>query len=203
MEKLVEKVKKECAEGYFAPGEESGIIPLGATDVESMYIYLFLSPHMHFSKWNLVLPKALRELVKNPNEGLCEKLKQLYLFHYAVNKNSMERNFKDWVRYSDELKTGQFMEKFSEFINNGSCIYPRFTGTGPRVDIDLPVLLGKKDTMQEAMDFLKKEPEHTMDFYTEILKGRHQGDAEFVRENILTIHIYDLLKKPKKIIYSQ
>ena len=218
MNDLVERVRQECADAYFAAVHYK-IQPFGTTPEESAFLFHACFPSdNHFpkylSKLNPWLPKPLKELIFDPSQGLSRKVirnpdgtsqfeynpNQFYIFQYPLNMRRIVRNGS--TNRIVELVDPAYLKRFFERFFGGSCITSHFTGTGKRVDTNLPLLVGNIGIMQEVMDHLKSGVEALFDFYRGIISPPESWGVDFIQKNTKAVHIYDLRQKPKELHFT-
>jgi len=233
MKDLVERVKQECADAYFA-AEVYKHEPFGVSSEESAFLFQATFPSRnHFPRYlsniNIFLPESLKKLIVNPNEGLYRKItynsdgttsmeyyrNQIYVFQYPLNMRRISRHKKKDGSFSQSVDLN-YVEDFSQKFAGGSCIYLYFTGSGndednthvpdeekdQRRDLNNPLLIGKKEIMQEVMDLLKDSPRDIFDFFYEITVEKERWAARYLEDNAKEVHMYDLLKKPKEVHFK-
>lgn len=239
MEDLIQKVKRECAEGYFAAPYYK-IEPFGATSEESAVIFRACFPSQnHFSKFwvrlNPSIPEPLQKLVEDCDNGLRRKVivdqdgkctvechrNQLYVFQYPLNMRMIASYVEDCftkpgfeIDHPELAKatTSDFLEKFRQRFNGGSCVYMTFTGAedentrhvplnerGKRRDLNIPLIVGKKEIMQEIMDFLKQQPQNIFDFFQAATVEKERWVLPYLQDNTKNIHMYDVRGRPKEV----
>lgn len=205
---LVERVRSECADAYGNANHYEKLYDIKISRMnpgESQLIYYASVPFKCFSKWNFLLPKSLRAIVREPSSHHFPA-KGLKLYHYNVRYSLIRKEAVFSEKHGEALglpdfKAEEFLKRFQKrYGKNLSCIYPEWTGTGEgRNDNRLPVIVGRRDLNQQVVDFLK-EGGDVIDFFMGI-RPKRVGEVErpFWEENIGYLTIYDLLKRPKKV----
>lgn len=210
LDKLVERVKEECADAYFEAfddhknyGVKASIMP----PYDSNLLHYATTPYGKFPRWNLLLPKALRHISYDTQDFYRKSPKNgLFFFHYKVDvlevckqAQRAEEDNRKW-QPDIEFNATRFMVDFlNRFDDEPTCIFPRFTGTGRNQDyVPIPTLVGKRELIQEVMDFLK-QGENIVDFLISIRPEQHDFEREFLEREVNYVAIHDLLKRPKKV----
>lgn len=227
---LVERVKKECADGYWS-AKKHNIHPFSGLPEESSLLYDSCLPDEQPFSWmftalNPSIPEPLKKLMKNHhNYELGQRdiinadgthttqyvNNELYLLHYPIDMKKIIAQVQYWfskpgfdLDYPGIAKTGpeQFLKNLKERFNGGSCIYHEFTGTGRRVDTNIPLIIGKRDMNREIMEFLKGDPNNFFALFYELTAKNERRSIEFIEQNTNNIHIYDALNKPKEVHFN-
>lgn len=242
MKDLMQRVKKECADGYFSAPYYK-IQPFGATSEESKVIYQACFPTQnHFSRFwtkiNPSIPEPLQRLVEDCDCGLSQKITanpdgsynieyfrdQLYLFQYPLNIGRITSYVKDeFIKPGFDIDcpeltratSKEFLKSFKRRFRGGSCIYMKFTGAKEenarhvpqeeqdhRRDLNIPLIIGKRNIMYEIMGFLKQQPQNIFNFFHEVTVEKERWAARYLEDNTKNVHIYDLLCKPKEVHFT-
>jgi hypothetical protein len=227
---LTERIKKECADGY-GIAQKNNIQPFSGSPEESSLLHSSCLPYKQPLSWmfkalNPSIPKPLKNLMEDPYNyelGQRETVNadgthtieyvnnELYLLHYPIDINKIIAQVRyDVTRlgfninYPEITKTGpdQFLQNLKERFNGGSCIYHEFTGTGRRVDTNIPLIIGKKDMNREIMEFLKEDQNNFFALFYGLTAKSEIKSVKFIEQNTNNIHIYDALNNPKEVHFS-
>lgn len=208
MKDLVERVRRECVGVYFEQNERSKP-GFGEEEEVQSRLLVMAEPHLHYSKWNLFLPKQFRLLVSRKSDEYFN-LHGLDVFHYELTSRGLFEGAKEiaetarWI--NDRLsKTNSKANKHPEFkpedfINYLSGKYGEMSCI--RTNIwTYTLLMGNRRTMQEVMDFFKASPQNTFNFMR-ILMGDTASTVDEAAEIKKTANLYDLLSKPREIHFD-
>ena len=199
MKDLVEKIKQECATAYFAAGHYAKQLKqfttYGCNVIESDNLHYLCCYHEdHYSRHNPFLPKDFKRLMHNKNGSRDRSLKlnQFFVLHYEPNLRAMRKKAKKKIEhYNPDFKTEEWMNNFYERFNPATVIWT-FNGAS--------ALIGRRTLQQEVMNYIKSDPENVFKLFAEISSGRF--NLENTRNRTKSIHIYDLLEKPKEVHFS-
>ncbi|MBI4918483.1 hypothetical protein HY837_01025 [archaeon] len=176
-------------------------IPGRATYLHAIILHTLV---LGFAKYNPFLPSPLRKLARDP--GLLPE-RTLYLFHESITKRKLKREIKRAKKFS-RINEEEFYANFiNTYTDSASCIFPIHSLVN---DYHLPIIIGRQETVQEAMNFLKESPENFLKLFSELTqkyKGVSHGGISGVqdavkKENTDKIELYDSLAKPREVHFN-
>lgn len=208
---LVERVRSECAAVLGTEGVDPAFgIPEGES---SWDVYGHSHLQSHYSKFEgLFLPKPMQMVVRDLNNFSTKfnLRNDLYIFHYSLRnlKGSIEKQEETrrflWEHHSHkpvkerreitpepasvEARLARYYDKFGGSI---SAIFTTVRGESS--------IIGNKDIMQEVMDSMKESPYLVCDFLKQLSDNRTwQAELDCIK----TVYLYDVLERPRKVIYN-
>ncbi len=228
IDNLLAEIKSTCIDGYFC-AEHYRITPFNGTPKQSAAIFQTCFPSNNFSrklvKFNPFLSPELKEVVKDSEKGLSEKYVQkedgswrpeyfprrgLFLFHYPLRTRRVVRNLRNG-RSSFTKVEPEFVHSFKERYAGASVLYlhpvwpvgnfdkTHIPESKTLKDLNLPLLVGPRDTLNDLLSFVRESYGHIFSIYERIIDPSQRWGVDVVRDNCSAIHLYDSFKKPKEV----
>jgi len=218
---MVGRVKEECMDAYFC-GHNEGFVPFGCTPEESSVLFWAYSP---YALRGMFSPKPMN-LFRGDARLLIEEYgkNRLLFFHYKVSRirrairGKNKSNIDSFVErnvgggFSKEGFLSRCEDKFGKKIN---CLYAVYTGGGSppsdigRIDTNLPLLVGSREFMQEATDYLKQSPQDAAGFIISLRVNPDNSrlpDDQWLRQyfdsGLQKVDIFDFCKRPREVHYQ-